>query len=121
MLSAYVIAGLPQLLQIQVGSGLNTAGVQVVPSSWGSYLAHVSLEALIVPQNLCGFLITATKLAGKFINVCLGDLLVQVSVVLVQVVKVLASQLLCIIQITSLVVNLSPAYRIRKAYADQYS
>ena len=73
------------------------------------HLVHVTLELLIVLQDLCSLLITASELASKFIDVSLSHLLVQISVILVEVIKVFTRQLLCISQITSLVIDLSPA------------
>ncbi len=77
-------------------------------SVW-SHLVHVTLESLVVLQDLCSLIITASKLAGELIDVSLSHLLVQVSVVLVEVIKVFTRQLLCISQITSLVIDLPPA------------
>lgn len=74
------------------------------------HLAHVALEALIVLQDLSCLFIAAPEAVCKCVNVGLGDLLVQVSVVLVQILKVLASHFLRIIQIASLVIHPPPAY-----------
>lgn len=63
-------------------------------ASHTAHLFHVPLEALIVLQHLLCFLLAAPEALCEAVNVFLCHLLVQVSEVLVQVVKVFASQLL---------------------------
>ena len=81
-----------------------------------THLAHVPLKALVVLEDLCSLLLAATELAGELINVCLCDLSVQVSIVFIEVIKVLSCQLLCISKLAGLVVDLPPAWQLSKLF-----